>query len=210
MIRWLCRLNRLTKQMTEDMKNAGDYEFFRMAVQSARKAVKGSGPRCVKNSPDRGGFGLTILFHVLVVCCRRQGDPHANTVNDSYTSEEYGKIGLLLVGGAIATKALPRWTLLQVAMTQLFVHLMHFGAGRGDDTRVMHIADIGKPRKVDALSDAVDCYMLPIVLFGTKTQSVSRGCGGVGVSYPVWGSLSVFVSTVFVLTDHLILLFIFL
>lgn len=119
-------------------------------------------------------LGLIAILHV----CRRGdgGDIYANTVNDSYTTEEYGAIALLLVGGYFAAKELGRWTLLQVALAQLFVHLMHFGAGRGDDTRAMHIADIGKPRLVDALSVAVACYMLPIVLFGTKTQSVSRGC----------------------------------
>ena len=82
-----------------------------------------------------------------------------------------------------------------MALAQLFVHLMHFGAGRGDDTRVMHIADIGKPRLVEAVSNAVPCYMLPIVLFGTKTQTVSGVCGGWGgrvrASHTVGVSMSV-------------------
>ncbi len=47
MIRWLCTHNRLNMKKTEDIKNAGDHEFFRLQVKAARKAVKGSGPRCV-------------------------------------------------------------------------------------------------------------------------------------------------------------------
>ena len=45
MIRELCIENRNALGISEDMKNAGDYELFRMATQNARQAVKGEGTR---------------------------------------------------------------------------------------------------------------------------------------------------------------------
>jgi hypothetical protein len=40
---------------------------------------------------------------------------------------------------------------------------------------VMNVCDLGKPRKVDCLSGAVEAFLLPIALRGTKTQDVSGG-----------------------------------
>jgi hypothetical protein len=122
--------------------------------------------------------------------CRRV-DPQAGTVNDSYTTEEFGRITELLAGGSEAGTAL-RWRhLLQVSLTQLFVTVMHFGVGRGDDARGMRISWIGKPREVDVLStkEVVKAYMLPITLYTGKTQVDRLGMLGCYWRSPACGLL---------------------
>lgn len=121
-------------------------------------------------------FGTRLTPSCHAATCRRQGDPQASTAADTYTTEEYQRISELLVQGQAAASKL-RMPLLGVAQTQALFHIMHFGAGRGDDTRVMMLADIAKPRSVDVLSGVAPCWMVPIVLYGTKTQRVSLGLG---------------------------------
>ncbi len=114
-------------------------------------------------------------FNMFLVPCRGRKDPHAGTVNDSYTIDDYTRMADLLARGMEAVGRL-RWRsggLLQLTTTQLFVHIMHFGLGRGDDTRGMRIHHIGKPRRCEVLSGVVDAYTLPITIFAGKTQSVS-------------------------------------
>ncbi|KAG2452053.1 hypothetical protein HYH02_003089 [Chlamydomonas schloesseri] len=147
-IRWLCWENRNKQGISCDFKNAGDYELFRQANKWAQRVIKGQGPR-------------------------RQGDPQASTAADTYTAAEYALIAELLVQGQTASNALGM-TRLGLAQTQALFHIMHFGAGRGDDTRVMMLADIGKPREVLALSGVTPCVMVPIVLYGTKTQRTDK------------------------------------
>jgi hypothetical protein len=109
--------------------------------------------------------------------CRRV-DPQAGTVNDSYTTEEFGRITELLAGGSEAG-------------TALFVTVMHFGVGRGDDARGMRISWIGKPREVDVLStkEVVKAYMLPITLYTGKTQVDRLGMLGCYWRSPACGLL---------------------
>ncbi|KAG2442260.1 hypothetical protein HXX76_002347 [Chlamydomonas incerta] len=104
---------------------------------------------------------------------RRPGDPHANSVSDSYTSDDYTEMTKLLASGAKCAECL-KWDILMVAQAQAFVNCLHFGVGRGDDSRVMNLSDLGKPRKVDCLSGAVEAFVLPIALRGTKTQETAR------------------------------------
>lgn len=176
-IRWLCWENRHRQGISCDLKNAGDYELFRQANKWAQRVIKGQGPRWV--------VACTPVVPVPVPCltrfchlaaCRRQGDPQASTAADTYTAEEYARISELLVQGQAAASQL-NMTTLMLAQTQALFHIMHFGAGRGDDARVMMLADISKPRPVEVLSGAADCVMVPIVLYGTKTQRVSSGMG---------------------------------
>jgi hypothetical protein len=100
-------------------------------------------------------------------------------VNDSYTCDNYGDMSWLLAGGGEAALQL-RWDNLHMAQMQTFVHLAHSGVARGDDSRVVCICDIGKPRKVPCLSGVVDAYVLPVAMFGTKTHQVRGQAGGTG------------------------------
>ncbi|KAG2449295.1 hypothetical protein HYH02_005452 [Chlamydomonas schloesseri] len=104
---------------------------------------------------------------------RRPGNPHANSVSDSYTTDDFMEMCKLLASGAKCAQCL-KWDLLMVAQAQGFVNCLHFGVGRGDDSRVINVCDLGKPRKVDCLSSNVAAFMLPIALRGTKTQDTAR------------------------------------
>ncbi|KAG2449558.1 hypothetical protein HYH02_005091 [Chlamydomonas schloesseri] len=150
MIRELSYLNATRRGIIEKAgENAGDYKPFRTAVKSAKKDAKGAR--------------------------LRKADVHAGTCNDTYTLAEYREMARLLAGGQVTMGKL-RWRdLLKVSMTQLFVHLMHFGAGRGDDTRVMRLSYIGRPREVEVLSGGgARAFMLPITLYGAKHQKSDK------------------------------------
>ncbi len=56
-LRELCTENRQRLGITGDAKNAGDYEIFRIACKTARKAVKGRDPRYVSTNDMRGDRG---------------------------------------------------------------------------------------------------------------------------------------------------------
>jgi hypothetical protein len=82
----------------------------------------------------------------------------------------------LLASGARAAHLLG-WTLLYLTTIQVFVHIAHFGVSRGDENRIICFCDFGKPYKLECLSSAVDAYVLPVALFGSKTQHVGAGVG---------------------------------
>ncbi|KAG2497313.1 hypothetical protein HYH03_004896 [Edaphochlamys debaryana] len=104
---------------------------------------------------------------------RKLGDSQAHTVNDTYDPDEYDRLVRLTASGELAAKELG-WHPLKVSLSRAFMTLMHAGVARGDNTRGVYICDLGRPRKMTALSGVTECFMLPIVLFGTKTQESER------------------------------------
>ncbi|KAG2489196.1 hypothetical protein HYH03_012221 [Edaphochlamys debaryana] len=113
--------NRRNMGIISSEPNAGQYDFFIDACRNAKSLRKA----------DRADL---------------KGDPHACGINDTYTVEQYAAMGTLLAGGQTTARRF-KWTLLDVVQVQLFLHVMHFGAARGDDMRQINICDIGRPEK---------------------------------------------------------------
>jgi hypothetical protein len=104
--------------------------------------------------------------------CRPKSDPHAQTINDSYDVDEYGRICALMAGGQAAADQLGWRGAYRMALAQLTVQLLHHTVTRGDDSRLLRICHIGKP-KIATTVGPCEAKFVNIVLDGSKTSRVS-------------------------------------
>lgn len=77
-----------------------------------------------------------------------------------------------MASGMVAMRKL-RWTsLYRVALAQLTVQLLHHTMARGDDSRLLCLCDVGKPKVAQTVGPCVAQY-INIVLENGKAQRVS-------------------------------------
>eukprot|EP00775_Hariotina_reticulata_P005326 gene5326-5562_t len=90
-------------------------------------------------------------------------DPQRNTISDAYTEDEHMLLMEAMLGAGTAVfdrmLAMASWA--------------HTSIGRSDDVRLFFLADIIAPRKIPAVGPH-NCYILPIVLKGGKTDKSGK------------------------------------
>ena len=93
-------------------------------------------------------------------------------MNDCYDAEEINRVFNLLASGVTAQRRLNWTSLYRVALAQFTVQLLHHTVTRGDDSRLLLLCCIGKPKVAPTVGPCEAKY-INIVLEGSKAQRVS-------------------------------------